>query len=168
MPLLHAGVQNPRVKVQEPTQRAQSPHTVHGVGENQSTAWVPGKEIVEIKVLERKFKINLNEVIFTTTVCFVVLLRFHLVHLCGSVDHVSQTMWCTCRCIWLKPTIKSSKNCILDLEEFRFLVSSTITNLFNCTWDLCFCQGFYGSSLVGDIDNFTTVLLQPNFVHQRH
>ena len=88
MPLLHAGGQNPRVKVQEPKQRAQSPHTVHGVGENQSTAWVPGKEIVEIKVLERKFKINLNEVIFTTTVCFVVLLRFHLVHLCGSVDHV--------------------------------------------------------------------------------
>ena len=101
--------------------------------ENQSTAWVPGKEIVEIKLLERKAKINLNDVIFTTTVCFVVLLRFHLVHLCGSMDHVSQTMWCTCRCIWLKPTIKSNKNCILDLEEFCFLVSSTITNLFTCT-----------------------------------
>ena len=57
---------NPRVKVQEPKQRAQSPHTVHGVGENQSTAWVPGKEIVEIKFLERKAKINLNDVIFSS------------------------------------------------------------------------------------------------------
>ena len=35
-----------------------------------------------------KIQNNLNQAIFTTNVCFVVLLRFHLVHLCGSVDHV--------------------------------------------------------------------------------